>query len=121
MRTPTTRARLLMAAGTAASLLLLVVGLSAGWPLVLLLLTAGSLVVLGFALAADRLHGDQVRLRAQRQALDAEWQTLEQTRRVRSVFLAARRAMQAEARDAGLSPDSDERGQDSVQRSRCHS
>jgi hypothetical protein len=38
--------------------------------------------------------------------LNAEWQQLDQTRRMRSVFLTARRAMQAEAeRAARLSPE----------------
>lgn len=48
------------------------------------------LITLGYWLA----HGQ---LAARRQALDAEWQALNNTRRVRAVFLHARLAMRDEA------------------------
>lgn len=61
---------------------------------------AAALVWVGYRLATDKLQGDRTAVEQQRAALDAEWQQLDQTRRVRSVFLAARRAMHAEAERA---------------------
>jgi hypothetical protein len=66
--------------------------------------TALALVWVGYQLAVDKLHDDRAAVEQQQAALAAEWQQLDQTRRVRSVFLTARRAMQAEAeRDVRLS------------------
>lgn len=55
------------------------------------------LVWLGYQLAADRLRDTHADLARQQAALDAQWWQLDQTRRIRSVFYAARRAMQREA------------------------
>jgi hypothetical protein len=66
------------------------------------------LVWIGYHLALNNFRYDRECLAEQRQALEAEWQALENTRRVRSVFLRARRAMQDQARQAqaGMSPPS---------------
>jgi hypothetical protein len=56
-------------------------------PIFLLLLLAG---ITGFVLAHEQLSG-------QRTALDTEWRALDNTRRVRAVFLHARLAMRDEA------------------------
>jgi hypothetical protein len=62
--------------------------------------TAAALVWVGYCLATGKLHEDREAVEQQRAALDAEWQQLDQTRRVRSVFLTTRRAMQTEAERA---------------------
>lgn len=48
------------------------------------------LVYLGWVTAHNRL-------RHERQLLDAEWRALDDTRRIRAIFLTARRALQADA------------------------
>ncbi|WP_436495541.1 hypothetical protein [Actinokineospora sp. HUAS TT18] len=95
---------LLITSGAAA----LGVGLVVGWQAAVTLVTVGLLVWLGYECAGVKLSYDRARVRVQRQALEAEWRSLEQTDRVRSVFLAARRAMQREGQQV---PDteSDER------------
>jgi sulfite exporter TauE/SafE len=55
------------------------------------------LVWLGYQLARDRMRDTQAWITHQKAALDAEWRQLDQTRRIRSVFWAARQAMHAEA------------------------
>jgi hypothetical protein len=55
------------------------------------------LVWLGYQLARDRTRDEHDWIAHQKAALDAEWRQLDQTRRVRSVFWAARQAMHAEA------------------------
>lgn len=62
-----------------------------------LLVGAAALIWVGYQIAVDKLHEDRTRVEQQTAALKAEWQQLDATRRVRSVFLSARRAMQAEA------------------------
>lgn len=57
------------------------------------------LVWLGYQLAVDRMRDTHAYIAQQQAALDAEWWQLDQTRRVRSVFWAARQAMQREAED----------------------
>lgn len=57
----------------------------------------GAVVYLGWWLAISGLRRERSQLQTERTALDAEWQALDNTRRVRAVFLAARRAMQREA------------------------
>lgn len=52
---------------------------------------------IGYHCAHHELRYERLRVKQERQALDAEWRSLEQTQRVRAVFLDARRAMQAEA------------------------
>ncbi|OLT23163.1 hypothetical protein BJF78_07360 [Pseudonocardia sp. CNS-139] len=64
---------------------------------VVLVVLLGLLVALGWALAVDHHQEQAHRLRQQREALDAEWRALEQTARVRAVFLGARRAMHEES------------------------
>jgi Na+-transporting NADH:ubiquinone oxidoreductase subunit NqrC len=64
---------------------------------VFIVLVAGVFVTLGYVLAEGKLAHDRAELDQQRQVLDAEWTALENTQRVRAVFLAARRAMQREA------------------------
>jgi predicted Holliday junction resolvase-like endonuclease len=51
------------------------------------------LIWLGYALAQVVLIEDQAQLAQQRQALDVEWQALENGRRVNDVFFQARQAM----------------------------
>jgi hypothetical protein len=65
--------------------------------IVMVLLLAGGLLWLGYLLAEDTLRAERARLARQRDVLDAEWQALDNTRRVRAVFLDARRKMQDEA------------------------
>jgi uncharacterized membrane protein len=55
------------------------------------------LVWLGYQLARDRMRDEHAWIAQQKAALEAEWWQLDQTRRVRSVFWAARQAMHAEA------------------------
>jgi hypothetical protein len=55
------------------------------------------LVWLGYQLARDRMRDERAWIAQQKAALEAEWWQLDQTRRVRSVFWAARQAMHAEA------------------------
>lgn len=61
------------------------------------------LVWLGYQLALGRMRDAHTWIVQQRAALDAEWWRLDQTQRIRSVFWAARRAMQREA-DSSLGP-----------------
>jgi cell division protein FtsL len=63
----------------------------------LLLIGMAALIWIGYQFAVDKLHEDRTQVEQQKAALKAEWQQLDATRRVRSVFLSARRAMQAEA------------------------
>jgi hypothetical protein len=55
------------------------------------------LVWLGYQLARDRMRDEHAWIARQKATLEAEWWQLDQTRRVRSVFWAARQAMHAEA------------------------
>lgn len=55
------------------------------------------LLYLGWRLAIHDLRRQRQGLRAERDLLDAAWRALDDTRRVREVFLVARRAMQREA------------------------
>ncbi|MGH2366912.1 MAG: hypothetical protein ACRDI2_01830 [Chloroflexota bacterium] len=57
------------------------------------------LISLGYLLAHDKLADDQAELEQQRQALDMEWQALENGRRVSDVFFRARQAMRDVARE----------------------
>jgi cell division protein FtsL len=59
----------------------------------LVLAVFAGLIWLGYGLAHDKLADDQVALAQQRQALDVEWQALENGRRVNDVFFQARQAM----------------------------
>lgn len=63
----------------------------------LLVVAAGVFIWLGYQIAVDKLHHDREQVEQQQAALQAEWRQLDTTRRIRSVFLSARRAMQAEA------------------------
>ncbi len=51
------------------------------------------LIWLGYGIAQDQLEADRAALAHQRQALDIEWQALENGRRVHEVFFQARQAM----------------------------
>jgi hypothetical protein len=62
------------------------------------------LVWLGYQLARNRMQDTHAWITHQKAALDAEWRQLDQTRRVRSVFWAARQAMHAEAAENTLWP-----------------
>lgn len=55
------------------------------------------LVWLGYWLAVGRLRDAHAFIAQQKAALDAQWWQFDQMRRIRSVFWAARRAMQHEA------------------------
>ncbi|MGH3903846.1 MAG: hypothetical protein ACRDTE_06615 [Pseudonocardiaceae bacterium] len=57
------------------------------------------LISLGYLLAHDKLADDQAELEQQRQALDMEWQALENGRRVSEVFFRARQTMRDVARE----------------------
>lgn len=63
---------------------------------VVLLLIAVS-VLAGVLLTIASYADERRALQEQRQALDAEWRALDSARRLRAVFLHARRAMQDEA------------------------
>lgn len=65
--------------------------------LILAMLVVGGLLHAGWWLAISGLRAERDGLHQQRQALDAEWTALDDTRRVREVFLVARRALQHEA------------------------
>jgi cell division protein FtsL len=67
----------------------------------IILVAAGALVRLGYVWAVRKFGTERVRLDSQRQALSAEWRALDDTRRIRAVFLAARHAMHDEARQHG--------------------
>jgi Tfp pilus assembly protein PilO len=62
-----------------------------------ILVAATAFLWLGYQLAVDKLDDDRHQVEQQRDALKAEWQQLDTTRRLRAVFLSVRRAMQAEA------------------------
>ncbi|MGH3696692.1 MAG: hypothetical protein ACRDRX_22355 [Pseudonocardiaceae bacterium] len=65
------------------------------------------LIWLGYQLAIDRMRDTRAFIAQQKAALDAEWWQLDQTRRIRSVFWAARQAMQREVEDSLWSPAAD--------------
>jgi len=65
----------------------------------LVLAVVVGLIWLGYGLAHDKLADDQVALAQQRQALDVEWQALENGRRVNDVFFQARQAMRQAERE----------------------
>lgn len=65
------------------------------------------LVWLGYWLAVGRLRDAHAFIAQQKAALDAQWWQLDQMRRIRSVFWAARRAMHAEAERDGWPPVAD--------------
>ena len=75
---------------------------------IFLLLMAAFLIWLGYQLAVTKLRADRARLDYQQAALAEEWRRLDHTRRVRAVFLAARRAMRAEA-DRFIRPPTDDK------------
>ncbi|MCA1702887.1 MAG: hypothetical protein LC808_06290 [Actinobacteria bacterium] len=66
--------------------------------LLVLAIIAG-LLWLGYAFALAVLVEDRARLAQQRQALDVEWQALENGRRVNDVFFQARQAMRQAERE----------------------
>jgi hypothetical protein len=65
--------------------------------LIIVSLTIVVAICLGYALARKHQAQDRIRLEQDRASLATEWRALEGTRQVRAVFLAARRAMRAEA------------------------
>ncbi len=71
----------------------------------------GGLIVIGYVYAAYRLLSYREAVEQQRQQLDAEWRALDNTRRLRAVFLDARRQMADEARLHGLRSDPPAGGQ----------
>jgi hypothetical protein len=72
---------------------------------------AAGLVRLGYLLAQERLYADRKKVVQEKAALQAEWQQLDRTRRIRAVFMSARRAMQKEAmRSAWPQTDADQDG-----------
>jgi hypothetical protein len=85
----------ILVAVSAASLL--GVGLSVGWITAVIIVVVGALLWLGYWLAVEKLSHDWAKLTRERTALDAEWEALDRTRRVREVFFDARRAMAEEA------------------------
>jgi hypothetical protein len=65
------------------------------------------LIWLGYQLAIDRMRDTHAYISRQQAALDAEWWRLDQTRRIRSVFWAARQAMQHDVNSHLWPPDPD--------------
>lgn len=65
--------------------------------LCLLLAAFCLLVYLGWLLAISHLRQQRDVIDQQRKFLNSEWRALDNTRRVREVFLSARRTMQREA------------------------
>lgn len=57
------------------------------------------LIWFGYLLARDKLDENQAELERRRQALDVEWQALENGRRISDVFFRARRAMREVERE----------------------
>jgi hypothetical protein len=76
---------------------LLGVGLSVSWTAAVVIVVVGALLWLGYWVAVEKLSHDRARIIRERTALDAEWEALDRTRRVREVFFDARRAMAEEA------------------------
>lgn len=68
------------------------VELTGGW-----IAAGGTAAAIGWWLARLRHRRERARLQQTRELLDAEWQALDGTRRVREVFMTARRAMQQTA------------------------
>jgi hypothetical protein len=73
------------------------------------------LIWLGYQLAVGRLRDAHTDIARQQAALDAEWWQLDQTRRIRSIFFAARRAMQYEANHHLWPPDPSSRNRNETQ------
>jgi hypothetical protein len=73
------------------------VGISVNWTTAVVIVVVGALLWLGYWLAGEKLSHDRARVIRERTALDAEWEALDRTRRVREVFFDARRAMHEEA------------------------
>jgi hypothetical protein len=71
-------------------------------------IVAPMLVWLDYQLARNRMQDEHTWITQQKAALDAEWRQLDQTRRVRSVFWAARQAMHAEAGNTLWPPVTDD-------------
>lgn len=69
--------------------------------LVVLLIAAVALGLLygGYRIACDELCEDRAAVEQQRQALEVEWQALENSRRINDVFFQARQAMRSAERD----------------------
>lgn len=61
--------------------------------LLFLLAAVAGLISLGYIVAHDKLTADYAEVEQQRQALDVEWQALENGRRVNEVFFQARQAI----------------------------
>jgi hypothetical protein len=76
---------------------LLGVGISVGWITAFVIVVVGALVWLGYWVAVEKLSHDRARVVRERTALDAEWEALDRTRRIREAFFDARRAMHEEA------------------------
>lgn len=96
--------------GLVAAGCLLVVGLLFSWMAALAVVLTELLLWLGYWLAAERLSSDRERIERERAALDAEWDALDRTRRVRDVYYNARNAMRDEAQRYWPN-DPDQRGQ----------
>lgn len=79
--------------------------------IICILVAAGAFLWLGYQLAVGKLDDDRQQVEQQQDALKAEWQQLDATRRLRAVFLSARRAMQAEAWRASRPGDGPDGGQ----------
>jgi Tfp pilus assembly protein PilO len=58
-----------------------------------ILVAATAFLWLGYQLAVDKLDDDRHQVEQQRDALKAEWQQLDNTRRLRAVFMSAHRQM----------------------------
>lgn len=78
--------------------------------LLLLAIVCLGLVAIGFKLSENRLSTDRIQLERERRSLDAEWTALDNTRRIREVFLGARRMMQDENRAHAARPNSPRAG-----------
>ncbi|MDQ3151017.1 MAG: hypothetical protein M3R63_04600 [Actinomycetota bacterium] len=65
----------------------------------LVLAVVVALVWFGYAVAQEEFDEDRAAVEQQRQALDVEWQALENGRRVNDVFFQARQAMRQAERE----------------------
>ena len=90
---------------------LLGIGIGVGWTAAVVTVVVGTLVWLGYQFAHEKLSVDRLRVERERKALDAEWQALDRTRRIRDTFFSARIAMREEARRYWPVDGPDRRGQ----------
>jgi hypothetical protein len=95
-----------------ATVCLLGIGIGFDWTAAVVVVVVGSLIWLGYQLAHEKLTVDRLRVERERQALDAEWEALDRTRRIRDTMFNARIAMREEAQRYWPTDDPNRGGQD---------